>query len=395
MKELFSNKGAFRLWIAQTVSTFGDFFTYVAILIIVQELTGSALAVSGLVVVQTLPVLLVGPLAGAIADRYDRKKLMICADLLRALLIAVVPFMNQVYLFYAFAFLLSASTVIFSPARNAVLPQLVEKNDLVKINAVFAISDNLARIVGPGAAGLLIAWQGLRIPFWVDSITFVISAIFLYLIAVPLPSSASRRIRIWTSIKEGLLYILRTPIVRTILSVRMLVALGGGAINVLLVVLAKKILGWSDEAFGIALSTIAAGSFIGSVGLSFRGGRFDPRILFSLGTLAVGLSFVGLAMRLSYELSLVLLFIDGLADSAVVISYASLAQKCISNEMRGRFFGTAITLFRSGVLLSAGLSGALAEIISVHYTLMLAGGIVAIGGIYGWVALNHKKENGG
>ncbi len=387
---ILKNRGLFLLWLAYALSTFGEFFGYVAFLSLLQTHAGSGSAIAGFVVAQTLAVLFLSPFAGAWVDKYNRKHIMILSDVLRALAVALAPFMGELYQFYAIGFLLSAATVLFGSARSAVLPGFVEQGLLVKVNSFFALSDSILRMVGPAAAGLLIAHQGLRMPFWINASTYLASALLLSALMIPPLSSSRQQEGLWKLIKEGSLYIVQTALARILLLTRIIVALGGGIIHVTLIIFIKETMGWGDQDFGLALSTIAMGSFIGSLWLSFFGQRYNPKLLFSMGTLAVGGSFVGLALSPFFPLSLLILFVDGLADSCVITSFPSLAQRHIPNEMRGRFFGTSLTLFRASVLVSALIGGLSVDAIGSHNTLMLAGFIVALGGLFAFFSLKSQ-----
>lgn len=381
------------LWLAYAISTFGDFFTYVAFLILLQTRMGSASAIAGLIISQTIAVLLLGPFAGTWVDKYNRKHIMILSDILRAILVASIPFIQHLYQFYIVGFLLTAATVPFASARSAVLPNFVEKDLLLKVNSIFALTDNILRIGGPAIAGFLIAYQGLTIPFWIDAATFLISALLLSMLRISYSSrSAERQNTFWRLFKEGFLYIARATSARTLLFTRIIVALGAGIIQVVLVIFIKETRGWSDQYFGLALSTIAVGSFVSSLWLSWRGQRYQPTRLFSLGTLVVGLSFVSLALSPFFALSLLVLLLNGLADSCVVVSFSALAQRDIPNGTRGRFFSTSITLFRAAVLVSALIGSLLSDSIGTQSTLIVAGLIVALGGVFAFFSLPSRSE---
>ncbi|MEM2991149.1 MAG: MFS transporter [Halobacteria archaeon] len=238
----------------------------------------------------------------------------------------------------------------------------------------------------------MIAYQGLIAPFWIDAITFLISALLLSMLTIPYSSrSAEQQNTFWRLFKEGFLYTAHATLARTLLFTRIIVALGSGIIQVVLVIFIKETMGWNDQYFGLALSTIAVGSFVSSLWLSCRGQRYKPTRLFSIGTLAVGLSFVGLALSPFFALSLLMLLLDGLADSCVVVSFSALAQQDIPDKLRGRFFSTSITFFRASVLVSALIGSSLGDSIGAQSTLIVAGLIVALGGVFAFFSLTQVK----
>jgi MFS family permease len=155
-RRLFRNRSFVALWLGQTVSFIGDYFYWLAIPILVEQLTGSALQVGLSVIASTLPFLLLGPVAGVFVDRWDRKRTMIVSDLLRGLLVLaclLVRTPEQVWIYYVVAFLMSCVSRFFFPAQNATLPSIVTgKEDLLAANGLMQIVQTAGFLIGPALA---------------------------------------------------------------------------------------------------------------------------------------------------------------------------------------------------------------------------------------------------
>jgi len=191
-----SNPAIARLWLAQAVSLVGDWFTLIALSVLVSaETGGSGLAVSGLLLVQNLPAVVLGPLAGVLADRFDRKRLLVWSDLLRA---AIVPFLifaaapGRLPLLYVLAFLHFSISTVFEPARSALLPRLVRGDDLVAATTLSTVTWSVMTAFGGALGGAVLAAAGLRAAFLVDSLTFLASAALMAPIRTPPPAEGGR-----------------------------------------------------------------------------------------------------------------------------------------------------------------------------------------------------------
>jgi len=173
--DVLRNRDFLALWLGQVISQIGDSFTFLALLITVNQLTGSTASMGLMMISLTLPQLLFSFLAGVIVDHVDRKKIMILSDLLRAVLVLAfltVRSADQVYIFYIVGFLVSAVSVFFWPAKTAMIPRIVEgEAKLLSANALSQTSRVAAMLTGPALAGFLIAWLGTSVAFMVDSVT--------------------------------------------------------------------------------------------------------------------------------------------------------------------------------------------------------------------------------
>jgi MFS family permease len=184
------------VWLAGVVSVLGDWVLNVGLPFYVYERTGSVLATGAMLAARTVPALLLGPVAGVFVDRWDRRRTMLAADVLRAaavLALLAVQSDDGLWLIYPVAFLLSAIGQFFGPAQNALLPRLVGEAYLLRANALTALGNELTRLVAAPLGGALMASLGLASVVWLDSVSFLASALAILLIAAPAPTGAAAR----------------------------------------------------------------------------------------------------------------------------------------------------------------------------------------------------------
>ncbi len=186
LRELLRQPVYRRLWIARTVSQWGDAFNTVALALLVYSLTGSGLGVSGVVLAEILPVLALAPVAGAIVDRLPRVQVMIGADLIRAALAFALPFVDgSVAAVYAVAVGLSAGAVFFNPAAQSVVPAIVRERELVAANSGLWTAAVISQVVLAPLAGVVVAAFGYTWAFWINAASYLASAAVLRRLSLP------------------------------------------------------------------------------------------------------------------------------------------------------------------------------------------------------------------
>ncbi len=190
-QEVLQNRNFSLLWIGQIISLLGDRAHQIALPILVYQMTGSPLKVGMLYAVMGLAWVLLGPIAGALVDRGDRKWTMIIADLLRAGLVFLIPWAAtiNISLIYLLAFLVTTFSVFFNPARLSVVPDIVRPRELLTANSLYSISETMVDLVGYPLAGLLVTVAGAFLAFYLDALSFLFSAGLIFLTLIP-PSLA-------------------------------------------------------------------------------------------------------------------------------------------------------------------------------------------------------------
>ena len=210
------------LWLGQVVSNLGDALNYVALVVLVFGLSHSGLAVSGLVLTEIVPTLLLGPVAGILIDRVDRKRLLIATDLARTLLILLLAVTHVLWAVYLLAALLAVGATLFNPALQAVIPALLDEQERLAANSVAWSSGRLVQIIGAALAGGLIAWAGTTPAFLVNAASFAFSAAMLVRLSIPsreAPPWMGGLRTWWEDAREGWAYARRDPFVARLVPV--------------------------------------------------------------------------------------------------------------------------------------------------------------------------------
>jgi MFS family permease len=279
-----------KFWSGQTISTLGSSFTSFAFPLLIFTLTGSSLNLALTVVATVLPYLLFGLVIGAGVDRVNRKRVMVVADLTRALVIASIPLaavggLLSVWWMYAVAFLHSALTICFDAANFAAVPSLVRKADLVRANGRVQAGYSTAKVGGPLLGGLLTVVVPLPMVLLLDAVSFLVSAGSLLLITTsfnrttegrPAPTSLRQ------DMAEGVRYVLKHPLLSWLTLLLLLVNFILPTSSAQLVLFAKQWFAASDPQVGL----LYAGASLGTVAFSLASGRLRKR--WSLGAIALG-----------------------------------------------------------------------------------------------------------
>jgi MFS family permease len=269
--DVLRNRNFLALWLGQIISQVGDSFTYLALLITVNRLTGSTVAMGLMMISLTLPQLVFSFLAGVVVDRVDRKHVMILSDLLRGLLVLAfltVHSAEQVHVFYLVGFLLSSVSVFFAPAKAAMIPRIVEAEDkLLSANALSQTVRVVALLVGPALAGFLIGLAGTAVAFIVDSLSYFVSAIAIVTISTSGQTTDEERVSpsmFRRRLVEGVSYTLHNNTVLGIIVTVLVALLGVGAVEVLFVPYLQGEFGAGPQGLGFVQTAQGIGMLPGS-----------------------------------------------------------------------------------------------------------------------------------
>lgn len=424
---LFRNRSFVALWLGQTISFVGDYFYWLAIPIMVERLTGSALLVGLSVISSALPMLVLGPVAGVFVDRWDRKRTMIVADLLRVLLVLfclTVQTPDQVWIYYVVGFLMSCVSRFFFPAQNAVLPLIVrEEGDLLAANGLMQIVQTLGLLLGPALAGFSIALWGEQVAFLVDSATFIVSAAAITMMTVPRTTqgrqstgaSDGELTAVWAELREGMAYLFGNRTMIGVLLCLSVVQLGIGAINVLWVPFMQRTFGLGPEGLGAVDTAQGLGMALGAMALGFVAARFQKKQLagwsiifiggmimlvglspsFSLVDLMPGLGVetqmadMTIGQRLLHMPLAVMLYwmLLGVALVPAQSALMTMMQLAVPDLKRGRVGSALNALTMAAGLFSMAAAAALGEVITFRTIFVVAGLIVAAAGLVGLLVL--------
>jgi MFS family permease len=365
----------FRLYlVGQAISAFGSSFTSLALPLLVYDLTSSAASVGLSVAISFLPYLLFGLPIGAITDRIDRKRMMITCDLLQAGLLIVLPLLwwagalSAVHV-YAFCFVETTAQIFFEAGSAAGVAQLVPAERLLVANGRVQASATTAAILGPVAAGVLLAWIPIVGILLLDGITFGVSALTLSLIrrsftAEGLSDVPGRRPPlgrlarlVLDDVREGLTFVWHHPVLRDIAVMMAAVNFFGATLTVQLVVYVREHLGGSDSAFGY----VNAAGAVGVVVVSLLAAPLRRR--FPLGAVLLGtpIALGGLAVMMgathTYLAGLVLWALYSGLLVLFNLNTRTLRQQLVPDRLIGRVVTTSSVLAWSAIPLGSVLGG--------------------------------------
>lgn len=378
----FRNPAFRRLFAAQTISRWGDTFNAVALVILVFRLTGSGIKVAGTVAFEIVPVLLLGFLAGAVADRQPRRRIMVTADLGRAAVAVVLAvFGHNLAIIYAAAFGLSVGTAFFNPAAASLLPSVVERGDVVEANSALWSAAVVSQIALAPLAGALVAFAGAGPAFLLNAASFIVSAALLR--GLPLAAQASRAPRRrMADVAEGLGIIRNSRLLSTLAGVQALAALSAGATSALLVVLAERHLHVGAGQFGLLIAAIGVGAGFGP--LMLRRLIADPRrpaVLFGPYLLRGGVDLT-LAATSNFGVAMAALGVYGVGTSTGMVTYNSLLQTTVPDRLRGRVFAFYDVVWQASRLVSIAAGGMLADAFGIGAVYVFGGALLfAAGGL--------------
>ena len=336
------------LWFGQIVSQLGDWFNLVALYALIFELTGSATAVAGMMVMQLLPVALVGPVSGVVVDRFDRRRIMIAADLLRGaavLGLLLVHSTDAVWIAYVVIGVMVACSGFFEPARSATVPSIVPRDQLVAANAISTGTWSAMLAIGASLGGGVTVLLGRDAAFVINSLSFFASALLLLRMRVPARDTMMRAALGLRGVMDGLSYMRRHGDVARIALIKGGWALVGGAL-LLLTVFGDRIFrigDSSDAGIGILFAARGIGAMAGSLVVSLIAARQGDLIrLIAPAYVIAGACYAALAIVPTIWLAAAVVVAAHTFGSILWVSSNVLLQMRVPDEFRGRVFAAEL-----------------------------------------------------
>ncbi len=368
----------------QGISSLGDAVSFTALPLLVLALTGSGLAMGVVGALQTLPDLVFGMVAGALADRSDRKRMMFLADLGRAVLTALIPI--SVFLggptmavILVVAAPMSVLRSFFLAGYTASVPALVGRPQIARANSYFEAVYSMGYIVGPAIAGLLAATIGPGRTLAIDAISFALSATGLLFVRRDLRAPIDRpRARLVTDIREGIDYIVANPILRTAILFWGSVSILTAPLVTALAVYVTRDLGYTAAILGLILTGYGCGTVVGALLSARRQTRRPAGPALLGGTLVNGACLVIIATVPSVPVLIVVAVVSGIAQSIVLITYITLRTAYSPDALLGRIGSTARTISLGLQPLGLLVGGALIDLTSGATTIAVMGIAVAV-----------------
>ncbi|HMD35808.1 MAG TPA: MFS transporter [Vicinamibacterales bacterium] len=345
------------LYIGQTISQLGDWFNAVAVYALLLDLTGSATAVAWMMITQLLPIAIVGPIAGVVVDRVDRRRLMIAADVLRGCLILgllLVRRADQVWIAYAATALTVAAQGFFEPARTATIPSITSPQDLLPANALSSATWSVMLAVGASAGGAVTALFGRNVAFVINAASFFWSALFILQTKYdsrPSPREQPAGLAAMTGVADlvdGIRYIRRERHVAALMCVKAGWGLAGGVL-LLLAVFGQRVFpiaGGAAAGIGVLYGARGIGTGIGPIALRWMLGQQPRTLRRTIGPafFTVGIFYAALAAAPTLALAAIAVALAHLGGSILWVFSTVLLQLEVPDRFRGRVFAAELAL---------------------------------------------------
>lgn len=370
------------IWAGQLVSTIGSALTSLAASIWVYRVTdGSALSVGLMLMATAAPSLLVGLVAGVFVDRYDRRRIMIIADLLRAGLVLLIPFLVPYGIAWLYVIVILTSSIgqFFDPAYESVLPEVAPDDKLAAANSLMAISTFGSTAIGFAASGLIAANYPIEYAFYLDAVSFLISAgciLFLHVRKLEVTEETSLTV-VMNNLKSGINYMFRSPVLRSLFLLAIPVAISFGLANSLLLPFATRALNATEFEYGLQEGMTSVGFVIASLLMASYLDRWREGQWMVVGLMGMGLAALVYSQLHSVFLAIVVQMLSGFMNAPYAIARRLLVQRNTGAEVRGRV--SSAYFVSSNVFFLVGMAAAgLADVIDVRL-IYLVYGLVTLG----------------
>jgi MFS family permease len=393
------------LWLGQLISLVGDWVLFVALPFYVYSLTGSTLATGIMFIVQTIPSIFFGSVAGVFVDRWDRKRTMLIANLAQAITLIplfIVHSQQWIWIVYIFAFIEALISQFFDPAKSAIIPNLVDEEHLLAANSLNSMSQELTRLIGPLLGGLLLGLYGINSVIVVDTASFLISAGMIALIVLPhntnQPQEQNETIqplasigKVWREWMQGLQLVRKQQLIFGIFVVFGVAMVGEGIIEVVLAAYVKHVMHGNALVLGWLMTAQAVGGILGSLIIVQLSKIIHPTRLIPLSAMIFGPLILVIANIPVLPVVIPIITICGAAVIGFFVSMITLLQSNVSDQYRGRIFGALNTVQALAMLFGMVLASGLGDSIGIVPMIEMDAGFNILAGILAFFMI--RKSN--
>jgi len=392
-----------RLWLAQVASSLGDWIGLAAVLALAARIGKSSpeTAVGVVMSARMVPGLFLASVGGVLVDRWDRKRVMVACDVGRGLVLATLPFIGSIWGLFLASLLLEIMTLLWSPAKEASVPNLVDVRQLNTANslslaaaygtfpigaALFASLTKVAQFLGRHAGTLhFLRLNQESLAIYADVGTFFVSALLISGLVLPRTSRVRDRDPIdlgqtLRQLREGWRFIATKPVVRSVMIGLGTGLIGGGMVAPLGPSYSTRVLHAGPAGFGLLLTALGTGVAIGVLGLTALQRRVPPARIFPLAVLGAGAAMLVAVSMSDLALTMTFIGVMGVCAGAVYVVGFSILQAEVDDELRGRIFATLYSMVRLCLLVSLTLAPLLAGLLD-DVSRRLVGGEVGIGSV--------------
>jgi MFS family permease len=385
----------------QIISQFGDRLGQMALIAFVyMRAPGSTLQIAKILSFTIIPVFIIGPLAGVYVDRWDRRRTMFTCDFLRSLLVLTIPlfllYTKSLLPVYLVIFIVFSIGRFFVPAKLSIIPDLVDKKDLLIANSLVNTTGMIAAVLGFGASGVLVEWLGAKKGFYLNSLTFLISGLFIFFITKKFVVAMDfKKIgqeimeviskSVFQEIKEGMSYFIRKKEIRFTAGIIFALWSALGAVYVVVIVFVQNNLHSTTKDLGFLAMFLGIGLFLGSLVY----GRFGQRIAhykvifvsLVLSGIMLAIFALGIYNYPNFAMAALLALCLGLIIAPIMIASNTIIHNVSANDMLGKIFSSFEIVMHLGFLLFMFISSMLAERFSHLLILVVVGGLLSLLGL--------------
>jgi dTMP kinase len=375
-RKVLRDRGFLALWTAQGISGIGD-WVIVGVLLDAVNRSGGVTGLFWLMTFRFLPAFLFGLVAGVVVDRLERKTIMIFCEISRATLVVALAFSNSLVPICGLVFGIECFTLLFGPARDSSIPDLVKPDEVMTANSMMSTSTYLTMALGTMIATVILGLAALiyktlpfisrittqanfqhQFAFIVDAFTFIISAMLIFTIAFPRRREGKSEIsfgNIWSDLKDGLRFMRTNQLTRSILGVMIIGFIGGGSIYILGAPFAQQVLHAVGAKFTLILTVLLSGVVLGAALAPWASRVVPKEKWFGRAVIGFGMVLIVFSLIDVYVISMVVIFIGGTLLGYLLVTAYTMLHQNLEEEIRGRVFAAMQTIMRTCLLASMGV----------------------------------------
>ncbi|WP_226085093.1 MFS transporter [Mesobacillus sp. S13] len=385
------------------VSNIGNWIYFVAINLLVLKLTGSAAAIAGLFIIRPLAILFTNTWAGSVIDRVNKRRLMVYIDILRGILIAIIPFFNSIVPIYIIMFLTNIAGAFFGPTSETYITKLVPPEKRKRFNSIFSFATSGAMLVGPSVSGVLIMYGSINTSIYINAVTFFFCALAIFFLPDVDEKLSSEKVRERITMKtiaedwKAVISFGKTATGFMIIFLMFqFITLISFSLDSQEVTFIQQVIGLSEKNYGLLVSLTGAGYVAGSLAVSALANRLSIRMLLGMGSFlsVTGYLMFYLASPQTIPLAVVGFIIIGFFSPFSFTGYATFFQNNVPVDLMGRF-SSSFAFFQAMVqILLTLLLGYIAEVVTLQTVTVAfsAIGLLLAAALMSLIFLQSKKD---
>lgn len=381
---VFRHRNFTLMWIGQLISTMGSALTSLAASILIFRLTGSAASVGLMLMATAAPSVIVGLFAGVFVDRFDRKLIMLSANLIRAVLVFSIPFLVPINITWLYVIVALSAAVgqFFDPAHESILPEVAPDEELAAANSLMAISTFGSTALGFAASGLIASQADIKWAFYIDAISFLLSGLCILLLRLKphVAQEATSVSVVVRNLRSGLSFLNNTPILRSLFVASIPALIAFGLSNTLLLPFATRALGATEFEYGLQEGLTSLGFVVGSLMMANLAGRLFEGQWLTIGFVGMGLAGIAYSFTHSITVAFIIVTFSGFMNAPPSIARRLIIQRNTPRDMRGRV-NSAFFVSRDVLFLIGMASAGLADVIDVRVMYLIGALVVLFSGM--------------